>query len=240
MSIRQRPGHTGTRRKEMLTNNRKKDRTFTARKLMGSDHHRVFMHPPDLSVLNLKENRQRGLAIFERCTWLYLLIASNFYSALLRQSSRPQSRGLAERLHWGLLLDRRPQRLHQVLTLAAALNTEPRDGRGLNHGCALVTIPDTARCSRMPIQSQQGVLETNSGTLTSHAPYSGSQPASLCWLCQRWLIVVRAGASEAARSGLSPMSDSIRAFFVGTFPVGHFRRGLAHGCPPLLVLSGFA
>jgi hypothetical protein len=46
--------------------NRKKDRTFAARKLMGSDYHRVFMYTPDLSVSNQKENRQRRLAIFER------------------------------------------------------------------------------------------------------------------------------------------------------------------------------
>jgi hypothetical protein len=43
--------------------NRKKDKTFAARKLIGSDHHRVFMYAPDLSVSNQKKNRQRRLAI---------------------------------------------------------------------------------------------------------------------------------------------------------------------------------
>jgi hypothetical protein len=63
MSIRQRPGHTGTRRKEMLIENRKKDRTFPARKLIGPDHHWVFMYTPDLSVSNQKETRQRRVPI---------------------------------------------------------------------------------------------------------------------------------------------------------------------------------
>jgi hypothetical protein len=52
--------------KRFELNNRKKDRTFPARKLMGPDHHRVLMYTPDLSVSNQKENRQRRLAIFER------------------------------------------------------------------------------------------------------------------------------------------------------------------------------
>jgi hypothetical protein len=43
--------------------NRKKYRTFTARKLTGSDHHRVFMYTPDLSVSNQKETRQRRVPI---------------------------------------------------------------------------------------------------------------------------------------------------------------------------------
>jgi hypothetical protein len=38
--------------------NRKKVRTFAAQKLMGSDHHRVFMYTPDLFVSNQKETRQ--------------------------------------------------------------------------------------------------------------------------------------------------------------------------------------
>jgi hypothetical protein len=44
MPIRQRPGHTGTRQKEMCIKNRKKDKTFAVRKLMGPDHQvAVFM-----------------------------------------------------------------------------------------------------------------------------------------------------------------------------------------------------
>jgi hypothetical protein len=39
--------------------NRKKDRTFAARKMMGPDHHQVFMYTPDLSVSNQKEQRER-------------------------------------------------------------------------------------------------------------------------------------------------------------------------------------
>jgi hypothetical protein len=47
---------------------RKKDRTFAARKVMGPDHHRVFMYTPDLSVSNQKENRQRRLLILSDAT----------------------------------------------------------------------------------------------------------------------------------------------------------------------------
>jgi hypothetical protein len=63
MSIRQRPGHTGTRLKETCIENRKKDRTFAARKLMGQYHHRVFMYTSDLSVSKQKKSRQRRLPI---------------------------------------------------------------------------------------------------------------------------------------------------------------------------------
>jgi hypothetical protein len=50
-------------RKKCEFKNRKKDRNFAARKLMGSDHDRVFMYTPDLSVSNQKEARQRRLPI---------------------------------------------------------------------------------------------------------------------------------------------------------------------------------
>jgi hypothetical protein len=43
--------------------NRKKDRTFAARKLMGPDHHRVFTYTRDLSVSIKKENCQRRPSI---------------------------------------------------------------------------------------------------------------------------------------------------------------------------------
>jgi hypothetical protein len=49
--------------------NRKKDRTFAARKLMGSDHHRVFMYTPDLPVSNQKETRQRRVPILSDATF---------------------------------------------------------------------------------------------------------------------------------------------------------------------------
>jgi hypothetical protein len=45
--------------------NRKKDRTFAARKLMGPDHYWVFMYTPDLSVSNQKESAQQETAIFQ-------------------------------------------------------------------------------------------------------------------------------------------------------------------------------
>jgi hypothetical protein len=66
VSIRQWPGITGTRQKEVCIENGKKDRTFAARKLMGPDHHRVFMYTSDLFISNQKECRQRRLAIFKR------------------------------------------------------------------------------------------------------------------------------------------------------------------------------
>jgi hypothetical protein len=49
--------------------NRKKDRPFAARKLMGSDHHRVFMYKPDFSVSNQKETRQWRVPILSDATY---------------------------------------------------------------------------------------------------------------------------------------------------------------------------
>jgi hypothetical protein len=50
------PGKLELDRKRYELKNRKKDRTFAARNLMGSDHHRVFMYAPDRSVSNQKGN----------------------------------------------------------------------------------------------------------------------------------------------------------------------------------------
>jgi hypothetical protein len=43
----------------MRIKNRKNDKTFAAQKLMGPDHHRVFMYASDLSVSNQKEGPQQ-------------------------------------------------------------------------------------------------------------------------------------------------------------------------------------
>jgi hypothetical protein len=71
-SVCERFGHTGTRRKEKLIENRMKDTTFAAWKLMGPDHHRVFMYTPDLSVSNQEVVFRRKSAT-ERCNGLYTL-----------------------------------------------------------------------------------------------------------------------------------------------------------------------
>jgi hypothetical protein len=39
------------------------DRIFAVRKVMGPEHHRVFMHTPEHSVSNQKENPERKPAI---------------------------------------------------------------------------------------------------------------------------------------------------------------------------------
>jgi hypothetical protein len=51
--------------------NRKKDSTFAARKLMGQDHHRVFMYTPDLSASNQKDSPLASNCHYERCNeWM--------------------------------------------------------------------------------------------------------------------------------------------------------------------------
>jgi hypothetical protein len=50
-----------------------KDRTFAARQLMGSGHHRVFMCTPDNSVSNQNGNCQLGIPFFFLFLFLRLL-----------------------------------------------------------------------------------------------------------------------------------------------------------------------
>jgi hypothetical protein len=51
-----------------VNENRKKDRIFAARMLIGLDNHRVCMYTPDLFVSNQKETRQRRLPILSDLT----------------------------------------------------------------------------------------------------------------------------------------------------------------------------